>query len=104
MEIDMHAEPGDWLVVKGTVVDSPDEVGQIVEVRHADGEPPYLVRWIRDGHEALVFPGPDAHVVTAAEKVEEDRRERQRISAIQDAIAGQPHPEQRSLRTGHGGA
>lgn len=34
----MHAEPGDWLVVKGTVVDSPDEVGQIVEVRHADGE------------------------------------------------------------------
>ncbi|EID77912.1 MULTISPECIES: DUF1918 domain-containing protein [Rhodococcus] len=99
MEIDMHAEPGDWLVVKGTVVDSPDEVGHIVEVRRADGAPPYLVRWIRDDHEALVFPGPDAHVVTAAAKSEEDSHERRRISALQDAIAGKPHIEQRTLRT-----
>ena len=33
--------------------------GEIVEVRGADGAPPYLVRW-SDGHEALFFPGPDA--------------------------------------------
>uniref|UniRef100_UPI003F7F9A51 DUF1918 domain-containing protein n=1 Tax=Rhodococcus wratislaviensis TaxID=44752 RepID=UPI003F7F9A51 len=95
----MHAEPGDWLVVKGTVVDSPDEVGHIVEVRRADGTPPYLVRWIRDDREALVFPGPDAHVVTAAAKSEEDSHERRRISALQDAIAGKPHIAQRTLRT-----
>ncbi|MFC9555261.1 DUF1918 domain-containing protein [Rhodococcus sp. NPDC056960] len=104
MEIDMHAEPGDWLVVKGTIVDSPDEVGHIIEVRHSDGAPPYLVRWIRDGHEALVFPGPDAHVVTAAEKDREDTHERHRISAVQDAIARNPHPGQRTLRTRHAGA
>ncbi|RZL75074.1 MAG: DUF1918 domain-containing protein [Rhodococcus sp. (in: high G+C Gram-positive bacteria)] len=104
MEIGMHAEPGDWLVVKGTVVDSPDDVGHIVEVRHADGGPPYLVRWLRDGHEALVFPGPDAHVVTAAEKDQEDSQERRRISALQDAIARKPRLDRQNLRTGHSSA
>ena len=34
-------------------------------MRGEDGAPPYLVRW-SDGHEALTFPGPDAHVVKAA--------------------------------------
>jgi hypothetical protein len=86
----MHAEPGDWLVVKGTIVDAPDEVGQIVEVRRVDGGPPYLVRWLRNGHEALVFPGPDAHVVTAVEKLQSDSRERLRIAELQQAIARQP--------------
>jgi len=33
--------------------------GEMVEVRGAGGEPPYLVRF-DDGHAALVFPGPDA--------------------------------------------
>ncbi|RBQ12196.1 hypothetical protein DP939_44190 [Spongiactinospora rosea] len=34
----------------------------IVEVRNADGSPPYTVRWLDQGHLALVFPGPDARV------------------------------------------
>ncbi|GAA4488445.1 DUF1918 domain-containing protein [Rhodococcus olei] len=84
----MHAEVGDWLVVKGTVLDSPDEIGLIVEVRRADGEPPYRVRWLRDNRETLVFPGPDAHVITAAEKLRADTRERRRIAALQQAILG----------------
>jgi hypothetical protein len=30
---------------------------------HGDnGGPPFMVRWQDSGHEALVFPGPDAHV------------------------------------------
>jgi len=29
-------------------------------VRGPEGKPPYLVRWADTGHEALVFPGPDA--------------------------------------------
>ena len=33
--------------------------GEIVEVRGAGVEPPYLVRF-DDGHTGLVFPGPDA--------------------------------------------
>ena len=37
------------------------KVGEVLEVRGPNGEPPYLVRWT-DGHEGLMFPGPDAHV------------------------------------------
>ncbi|MGP3919053.1 DUF1918 domain-containing protein [Nonomuraea sp. 10N515B] len=37
--------------------------GFIVEVSHADGSPPYLVHWLDDGHESLIFPGPDAWIV-----------------------------------------
>ena len=43
-------------------VDSPRREGEIVEVRGTDGGPPYVVRW-GDGHEGLVYPGDDAHVV-----------------------------------------
>ena len=34
----------------------------ITEVNDTDHTPPYTVRWLDNGHEALVFPGPDAHV------------------------------------------
>jgi hypothetical protein len=57
----MKAAVGDQLVVNATHVDGPQRSGEIVEVRGQDGEPPYRVRWT-DGHEALVFPGPDATV------------------------------------------
>jgi hypothetical protein len=82
----MRAEAGDWLVVKGTVVDAPDQVGQIVEVRTRDGGPPYVVKWVRDGHQALVFPGPDAIVVSAAEMSRRQEHERERIAKLQKLI------------------
>lgn len=58
----MYAEKGDRLVVRSRIVDGPVRDGEIMEVRHEDGSPPYLVRWSDDGHEALVFPGADAFV------------------------------------------
>jgi hypothetical protein len=58
----MRAQMGDRLVVEGNRETAPKREGEILEVRGADGGPPYLVRW-HDGHEALVFPGPDAHLV-----------------------------------------
>jgi hypothetical protein len=58
----MHAKVGDRLVAESNKVDAPVREGEIVEVRGADGTPPYVVRW-SDGHEGLMFPGPDAHVV-----------------------------------------
>ncbi len=58
----MHAEVGDRLVILNTHVGTPVRDGEIIEVRHADGSPPYVVRWSDTGHEALCFPGPDAHV------------------------------------------
>lgn len=62
----MKASVGDRLIVEGTTVDSPRRLGEIIEVEHADGSPPYRVRW-SDDHEAMVFPGPDAHVQSRAE-------------------------------------
>lgn len=57
----MKAAVGDHLVINATHVDGPVRDGEVVEVRGPNGEPPYLVRW-SDGHECLVFPGPDASV------------------------------------------
>jgi hypothetical protein len=58
----MFASVGDRLVVRSTHLDGPVRDGEIIEVKHPDGSPPYVVRWSDDGHEALVFPGPDAFV------------------------------------------
>ena len=58
----MKAEVGDRLIVENRQLGAPRRDGEILEVRHPDGTPPYVVRWEDTGHESLVFPGPDAHV------------------------------------------
>jgi len=68
----MHANVGDWLLVRGHNHDQPDRRGQILAV-HAQGEPPYTVRWSNDDHEGIVFPGTDAQVLTAEQLAEHDR-------------------------------
>jgi len=68
----MIAKVGDRLVVEGGHVGDSRRVGVIIAVRHSDGTPPYEVRWVDSGHEALVFPGPEAHVESPANG---DRRE-----------------------------
>jgi hypothetical protein len=55
----MQAAVGDRFHVHGNTVGQPERAGEIIEVRGAGGEPPYLVRF-GDGHTSLVFPGPDA--------------------------------------------
>ena len=62
----MQATVGDRLHVHSNVVGARDRVGEIVEVRGSEGRPPYLVRF-PDGHETLVFPGPDCVVEHQAE-------------------------------------
>ena len=54
----MRAAVGDRLHVHSNAVGAQDKVGEIIEVRGDHGEPPYRVRY-PDGHETLVFPGPD---------------------------------------------
>ncbi|MER7281892.1 DUF1918 domain-containing protein [Dactylosporangium sp. NPDC000244] len=56
---------GDKLIEEGTRVGDHRRIGVITEVRRDDGTPPYKVRWLDTGHEALVFPGPDARIETA---------------------------------------
>jgi hypothetical protein len=82
----MKANVGDWLVIKGTTVDRPDQRGLVSEVHSADGSPPYVVRWLETDHVATVFPGPDAVVVTTEELEEADERARHRFGSVQSAI------------------
>jgi hypothetical protein len=58
----MKALIGDRLVIASNRVDAPAREGRIIDVRGQGGEPPYLVEWADNGHQALVFPGPDAHI------------------------------------------
>lgn len=55
----MQATTGDRICIRGTTVESADRHGEVLEVRGADGSPPFLVRF-DDGHETLVYPGTDA--------------------------------------------
>jgi hypothetical protein len=63
----MKARVGDQLITEG-----PD--GQracvIISLHHADGSPPYVVRWLSDGHIALMFPGPYTKLVHGDGKME----------------------------------
>lgn len=65
----MQATVGDRLHVHGNTVGQPDRAGQIVEIHGPGGEPPYLVRF-EDGHETLVFPGPDAVIEPGGKRVD----------------------------------
>lgn len=57
----MKAKVGDLLLIESNSAEQHRRQGEIVDVRGADGDPPFVVRW-PDGHEALCFPGPDARV------------------------------------------
>lgn len=56
----MRARVGDRLRMTGH--DQTHRVGVVVALAHPDGSPPYVVRWLDNGHETLVFPGEDARI------------------------------------------
>lgn len=58
----MRANIGDRLIVESAHLGAGRRVGVITEISHADHTPPYRVHWLDTGHDALVFPGPDARV------------------------------------------
>lgn len=55
----MQAKVGETLIIRSHHVGEPDRSAEILEVRGEAGAAPFLVRF-EDGHEGLVFPGPDA--------------------------------------------
>jgi len=71
----MKAHVGDRIVVASPTTGGMVRDGEVVEVRGADGSPPYLVRWADSGTTGLYFPGTDAHVseVHGAEPVKPAR-------------------------------
>lgn len=58
----MKASTGDRVVISSSALDGPVRDGEVVELRRADGEPPYVVRWSDTGKTSIFFPGVDAHV------------------------------------------
>ncbi len=58
----MKACIGDRLVVDGDA----NRVGLVIGVQHQAGTPPYVIKWLGDGHIALVFPGPYSRIVPAS--------------------------------------
>jgi amino acid transporter len=63
---EMKAEVGDKLVIRGHAIGMKERHATIVEVRGADGAPPYVVHWddelTDEPHDHLFYPGPDADV------------------------------------------
>jgi Domain of unknown function (DUF1918) len=57
----VRAAVGDRVHFEANVVGKQEHSAVVVEARGENGGPPYLVRH-DDGHETLVFPGPDAWV------------------------------------------
>lgn len=58
----MKASVGDHIVIASNRVDRAVRDGRIVEIRGADGDPPYVVEWSDTHHTAMVYPGPDARI------------------------------------------
>lgn len=58
----VHASVGDQVIIHSRHLGEPVREGEILEIRHEDGSPPYLVRWSDTGHVSLLFPGPDATI------------------------------------------
>ena len=63
----MRADVGDRIHIHSRAVGIDEQQGEITEVRGADGEPPYLVRFA-DGHEGLLYPGPDCTIERRAQE------------------------------------
>lgn len=62
----MIAHIGDRVILDGIHLGDVRRVGVITGTSHADGGPPYQVRWLSDGRTTLIFPGPDARIEPAS--------------------------------------
>jgi Domain of unknown function (DUF1918) len=66
----MKARVGDRLNTEGS---GGQRSCVIIGLHHADGSPPYVVRWLTDGHIALMFPGPFTKLVHDGGNMEHSR-------------------------------
>lgn len=61
----VRAAIGDEIVVQTETVGRTPRCGEVLEVLVTGGEEHYRIRW-DDGHESLLFPGPDTRIVHVA--------------------------------------
>ncbi|MCC9306318.1 DUF1918 domain-containing protein [Kitasatospora sp. RB6PN24] len=57
----MRADVGDRIHIHSRSIGMQEQQGEITEVHGQNGEPPYVVRF-NDGHEGLIYPGPDCTI------------------------------------------
>ncbi|MEJ1091064.1 DUF1918 domain-containing protein [Microbacterium istanbulense] len=57
----MRVTVGARVVIHGARVGHVERHGEVLEVRGEDSGPPFLIRF-DDGHESLIFPGPDCEL------------------------------------------
>jgi hypothetical protein len=69
----MKADVGDHLVTEGPAGRRECE---IIKLEHADGSPPYVVRWLGSGHIALIVPGPYTRLIRLTGGTCEQRAQR----------------------------
>ena len=62
----MRVAVGDQLVIESPGTSQPERRAEVIEVRDADGHPPWIVRW-SDGEEAEFQPTADTIVEHYAE-------------------------------------
>ena len=67
----VKAAVGDRITVHGLHVGDATRCGEVLEVKGAGGEPPYVVRW-DDGHEAVFVPGSGVRVDPAGAAADEE--------------------------------
>jgi hypothetical protein len=68
----VKAAVGDVIIVASVKLGGKVRQGTVVEVRSVDGSPPFLVQWADGGQPGLVFPGPDAHVLSGGHELTGD--------------------------------
>jgi hypothetical protein len=59
----MRAHVGDVLVVPG----SQSGAGLVIGVVGKDGAPPYVIKWLSDGHIAMVTPDQYSRIIPATD-------------------------------------
>jgi hypothetical protein len=64
----MKAAVGDRIVVVSAQVGGVVRDGLVVELRHEDGSPPYVVEWSDTHQRAVYFPGSDGRIQHRAEE------------------------------------
>ena len=57
-----NARIGDWVELPEGPGHPHPRRGLVVALLHADGSPPYRVRWSDEEHETVIFPPPDAQL------------------------------------------
>jgi hypothetical protein len=68
----VKASVGDRITAHGLHVGDASRCGEVIAVKGAGGEPPYVVRW-DDGHEAVFVPGCGVRVDSAGKSADAER-------------------------------